>query len=948
MTGNDTWQLVRPNLGQPLVVGPDDLLRFDVTLAGKTDTAPSRTTVKRELSRNPPRLIFRRNGVTKSVALTVSDARGFVYCARRQRMPVDAEDYQYARGFRWEFQVTVGLDPAQVDSLSRTVGWPAMANMKYKTKLNYHAICVNKALAEGRNFTIFHVTDTHVTQRNDQIVQMFARTRNRTRSNYIARKFVNVNDNLRAIFAEANRQVRAGEPIVVVITGDLIDYYYDGFRNGRFIWSAGKANRWKDSNFWKLLQIVTGLDERAPPLECPVFTVLGNHDFLIHEQLMAYTIQLIKGIKHDRNSFKAYGLSMGLGREYDRCARVYENVADPKSRDLFLRQLIEGAGGGWQTLDSDQGYRSAKPRWEHLGCYLERINYDTDFEVRLGPQHLLCFNTGPDRYPSKEDFLNHAAGVIDLADHKTDYMQDGSHQRGFISSHVKLLKAALKGQSTEGNVLLFCHGPLVNFQKHKNSSALFEDAHEAAGPVPNKASDFLKKLYGKSEHKLKKAGFPLRGTRYFKRGARDPYLNFACADGKRGPEYLQIFNLIAPPLGTRTSRPVIVYSGHTHKVHEFRLEGPKTPQEYGHSTHYYFVDKYCKKYLKPVSAQSILDKIRILYERRRWLKHRSPLLVTSGGQKNKPPQFRETRVRETIIESVEMRDLERPDRSASPIPGSRLVALRTSNGNFLSREPDAPHLWHARSDHLDRRAFVNVVDLGGNQCALQTEGGWLASVSRRGEIQFNLNSRSDRDDIEVFSLHDRGQGRLALQATNGLYVCAEGGGGREVGASRRRAGPWETFEVVDLETDDLRRIRQLSSVTQYLQHVNFAGRPTDILGETHYYLDTLFRATPGLANSEGVSFEALTYPGYYLRHQNFVLKLQRTDASNLFKQDATFMEVPGLHDELGISFEAINFPDHFLRFNGSRITLDKRKTSESFKDQTTFDVSPASAGSVEF
>jgi len=37
---------------------------------------------------------------------------------------------------------------------------------------------------------------------------------------------------------------------------------------------------------------------------------------------------------------------------------------------------------------------------------------------------------------------------------------------------------------------------------------------------------------------------------------------------------------------------------------------------------------------------------------------------------------------------------------------------------------------------------------------------------------------------ETFKLIDRGNGNVALQASNGQYVCAEGGGGQQVVANR--------------------------------------------------------------------------------------------------------------------------------------------------------------------
>ena len=51
---------------------------------------------------------------------------------------------------------------------------------------------------------------------------------------------------------------------------------------------------------------------------------------------------------------------------------------------------------------------------------------------------------------------------------------------------------------------------------------------------------------------------------------------------------------------------------------------------------------------------------------------------------------------------------------------------------------------------------------------------------------------------ETFGLIDLGNGNVALQAFNGQYVCAEGGGGREVVANRNAIGAWETFGLIDL------------------------------------------------------------------------------------------------------------------------------------------------------
>jgi hypothetical protein len=67
-------------------------------------------------------------------------------------------------------------------------------------------------------------------------------------------------------------------------------------------------------------------------------------------------------------------------------------------------------------------------------------------------------------------------------------------------------------------------------------------------------------------------------------------------------------------------------------------------------------------------------------------------------------------------------------------------------------------------------------------------GGGREVVANRGQVL----------GWETFGWIDVGGGRVALRAANGQYLCAEGGGGREVVANRDQILGWETFMPIDL------------------------------------------------------------------------------------------------------------------------------------------------------
>lgn len=66
-------------------------------------------------------------------------------------------------------------------------------------------------------------------------------------------------------------------------------------------------------------------------------------------------------------------------------------------------------------------------------------------------------------------------------------------------------------------------------------------------------------------------------------------------------------------------------------------------------------------------------------------------------------------------------------------------------------------------------------------------GGGREVVANRGAI----------GPWEMFTVTDRGNGTVSLQAVNGQYLCAENGGGTSLVANRGAFGPWETFRLID-------------------------------------------------------------------------------------------------------------------------------------------------------
>ncbi len=185
-------------------------------------------------------------------------------------------------------------------------------------KINYHAVQFVETFKNSLNF--IHLTDLHISQRNDEILdevlkverneekngkikillsKIFSRTKKeeiRGREQ-IKKSYINFNDNFRRIEHIANEMAKRGELDFIVITGDIVDFIGLGWdeeiNQAENNWKifldmvTGQGNE-KDKGF--LLRKDDKTDIFNKGLNIAIFTSTGNHDWRLHPgSLLPYT-----------------------------------------------------------------------------------------------------------------------------------------------------------------------------------------------------------------------------------------------------------------------------------------------------------------------------------------------------------------------------------------------------------------------------------------------------------------------------------------------------------------------------------------------------------------------------------------------------------------------------------------------------------------------------------
>jgi predicted phosphodiesterase len=178
-----------------------------------------------------------------------------------------------------------------------------------KTKLkqiNYHAVQFVETFNKGLNF--IHLTDLHIAQRNDEILEEVLKIEHEDKmglidnSSFFPKKekekirsreeiknsYINFNDNFRKFIQNANEKAKHGELDFIVITGDIVDFaglgWFEEIGPAENNWKifidivTGKGNEDK-TDFWSN---ISNNEKDKPGLNIAIFTSSGNHDWRMH------------------------------------------------------------------------------------------------------------------------------------------------------------------------------------------------------------------------------------------------------------------------------------------------------------------------------------------------------------------------------------------------------------------------------------------------------------------------------------------------------------------------------------------------------------------------------------------------------------------------------------------------------------------------------------------
>ncbi|XRQ13816.1 glycoside hydrolase family 43 protein [Actinomadura welshii] len=204
---------------------------------------------------------------------------------------------------------------------------------------------------------------------------------------------------------------------------------------------------------------------------------------------------------------------------------------------------------------------------------------------------------------------------------------------------------------------------------------------------------------------------------------------------------------------------------------------------------------------------------------------------------------------------------------------------------------------------------------------------------------------NDRDEWALWlDQYATGRGYLPLTSANlGSTRNFARTGDYHLGGTRKRHGSVLNLTAAEegrvtarWPSRPVNRLQSYNFRDRYVRHADFDVR---IDADVSPAQDAQFRLVPGLADSSGVSFASVNFPGHYLRHYGFDFVLAENDGSGTFAADATFRRVPGLADASWTSFQSYNYPDRYVRHYDYLLRLDPMTNAQDRAD-ATFRIAP--------
>lgn len=558
MSSDDRLYLVRPSLGQPLILLDSALSGFEITVAGKwpavpglaaCGVAPTAQQVANLLKAtklqlrvlddnriiplsvkatpNPSQLhvydrwapfadieivlynmhlpvnsqgvdIFletvRRQGYFEVNGQRITNDNLYTQCLRFP-IPQTPDEYRYAAGFRWDCRIQVGIADQAIPAVAR----PTMAELLIDNQVIHQAVCIIPGQQLLQNIRIVHLTDIHVSVRNDRVPNIIYPSDALARQ-LLQQSYRNPNDNLRNVIRNINLQRHDDVLTIVVVTGDMVDYGHD--------------NQWlgpcrpEDSNLRKFIEIVTGGDGQGEALQVPLFVIPGNHEYVRYQVPMSIAVD--PKLKDDYSKWVILANLLGglgdaiilqINRYYTQSYNRYQSYGLSAEQG----KVIDQAYGVPQKISVYLALELLQPRTGQFAEYLEQVSFDTDYLIAIGPHRLVFLNTGEDLGVPQDKWAIKDPDRYDI--HLLHYLNDQPDNRGITDWHLKMVRSALEedrhvSPDGSGRTFIFTHAPLINLnlaprcgEKSKSSASEFtlisERRHGKADVVPNLSTAWL-------------------------------------------------------------------------------------------------------------------------------------------------------------------------------------------------------------------------------------------------------------------------------------------------------------------------------------------------------------------------------------------------------------------------------------------------------------------------